>query len=139
MPLRDALSPLPDQPVRWLACVMGALTAIAIGGAIVILATAPGASARPGDDAARVASAREVAERYAFEAYPSWAAENFDRTCPVRLAELDDYAARRGSLAARDPWGTAYRLRCGPGVVGIHVGSAGPDGRFDTSDDVASK
>src|SRR5262245_51491475 len=41
--------------------------------------------------------------------------------------------------ASTDPWGTAFRLRVtGGGLRGFEVRSAGPDGRFDTRDDVVA-
>ena len=43
---------------------------------------------------------------------------------------------------AKDPWGALYRVRCGAdapdGARGIAVDSAGPDGQFETDDDIGS-
>ena len=51
-----------------------------------------------------------------------------------------DEMQRNGFLSSRsnteDPWGTPYRIQCEPGYA--VASSAGPDGAFDTSDDVKS-
>ncbi len=56
--------------------------------------------------------------------------------CPSSLAEIDPRAK------GVDPWGKELRWMCGdalpPGVRGIGLVSAGPDGRFDSPDDVRS-
>jgi hypothetical protein len=57
--------------------------------------------------------------------------------------ECDQYQALHGELptdwdevgkSAIDPWGTEYALDVEDGIVDIY--SAGPDGEFDTNDDV---
>jgi len=161
VPLRDALSPLPDRPVRWLAIAMAATTAIVLAGATYTLATADPCRrthartavvytstvdvARVGAiDAARAfmvdaarADALDATRAYALEAYPAWVAANPTRECPARLAELNTYVGRADTL---DPWGTTYQFLCGHqhGVVGLRVRSAGPDRQFDTGDDIGS-
>jgi hypothetical protein len=42
-------------------------------------------------------------------------------------------------VAKTDPWDTPFRVRCEPGVEGsLHTGSAGPDGAWETPDDLWS-
>jgi len=83
--------------------------------------------------------ARAVVEKYAFEAYPEWAMNHPDKSCPASLAELDEYMRERG---AKDPWGHAYVMKCGkalpPGAKGVAVYSLGPDGKDGTCDDIQS-
>ena len=77
--------------------------------------------------------------RFAFEAYPSWAAETNHISCPSSLRDLTEHANAQSTL---DPWGTELEMKCGyqPGgsIHGIYVRSAGPDKRFDTPDDISS-
>lgn len=84
----------------------------------------------------KVDVARLKLKQYAFEAYPSWAAEHPDRVCPRSFHELVPYMNDDDN---RDPWGTPIELRCDPaGTEGVWLRSAGEDRRFDTSDDVVS-
>jgi hypothetical protein len=83
--------------------------------------------------------AKHEVQQYAFEAYPQWAVANPSKACPASIAELNEYTTRKDDL---DPWGHPYKLMCGPtlppGAKGVAVASAGPDGQFDTGDDVRS-
>ncbi len=58
-----------------------------------------------------------------------------DQNCPT-----PEDLSRDGLLSHRskieDPWGTPYRIQCEPGYA--TATSAGPDGAFDTGDDVKS-
>ena len=36
----------------------------------------------------------------------------------------------------KDPWGNDFRITCDDGDDTVHVTSAGPDGSFDTEDDI---
>ena len=58
-----------------------------------------------------------------------------DQDCPT-----PEELSRDGLLSHRskieDPWGTTYRIRCEPGYA--VATSAGPDGAFDTDDDIDS-
>lgn len=76
--------------------------------------------------------ASSAIRQYAFEAFPSWVANNPDRECPARLDELNAYANQTDS---RDPWGTPYLMQCSKILV---VASAGEDRRFGTADDIWS-
>lgn len=76
--------------------------------------------------------ARQTAAKYVFEAMPSWQRAHPGRTCPEDLAELNEWMNCDGT---RDPWGRDYRWAC-RAPAGLSVASAGPDGRFGTSDDV---
>jgi hypothetical protein len=99
-------------------------------------------------DAPKPASKLDVAKRavtsYAYEAYPSWAAEHPDKDCPAKLEDLNSYMPKTDGKPAdgKDPWGQTYKLGCGktlpPGVKGIAISSAGPDGKFGTADDITS-
>lgn len=96
---------------------------------IVVLAsgTSPGPSA--------VDETRTLVRVYAFEAFPQWALAHHEEACPRAIAELSAVAGR---MHARDAWGTELELRCGNGVRGAFVRSAGPDRRFETADDITS-
>jgi hypothetical protein len=91
----------------------------------------------------RSADPRELATiavtTYAFEAYPQWTMDHPDKACPGALAELREFTSFDSDL---DPWGHPYRLMCGsslpPSAKGVAIQSAGPDGQFDTADDVRS-
>ena len=60
---------------------------------------------------------------------------NRDQDCPT-----PEELSRDGLLSHRskieDPWGTPYRIRCEPSYA--VASSAGPDGAFDTDDDIRS-
>jgi IPT/TIG domain/Type II secretion system (T2SS), protein G len=80
-----------------------------------------------------------MVKKYAYEAYPSWAASHPDRMCPDRLQELTEYMSEAD---VTDPWGQPYRMMCGanlpPGAKGIAVMSSGKDGKEGTVDDIRS-
>lgn len=94
----------------------------------------PRKRAKPAPEQARV-----VAQKYAFEAYPSWAASHPDLACPTSLADLDEYMNGEGG---KDPWGHPYEMSCGAdvpaGVKGLGVRSGGPDGKLGSADDIRS-
>jgi hypothetical protein len=75
-----------------------------------------------------------IVRRFAYEAFPQWAATNHVDACPASLAVLEPYLARD----AVDAWDMPLELRCGAGYRGAYVRSAGADGRFDTADDITS-
>lgn len=81
--------------------------------------------------------ARATAAKYAFEALPSWLTTHPGCTCPDDLADLNEWMNKKDT---RDPWGRDYRWACGPlrNQPSLLVVSAGPDGRFGTSDDIGS-
>jgi len=78
---------------------------------------------------------RSLVRRYSFEAFPQWATAHHEDTCPRSIDELSPFVRRDH---ARDPWGTALELRCGNGMRGAYVRSAGPDRTFETTDDITS-
>lgn len=83
--------------------------------------------------------ARVTAKKYAYEAYPQWAAAHADKECPDTITALDEYVNAKDHV---DPWGHAYLMKCGKdlpaGVRGMAVSSAGPDGTPGTDDDITS-
>jgi len=83
--------------------------------------------------------ARATVKKYAFEAYPSWAAAHPDKSCPDRLEDLNEYMNNKD---LNDPWHGQYKMLCGqqlpPGAKGIAVMSAGEDGKDGTTDDITS-
>jgi general secretion pathway protein G len=83
--------------------------------------------------------ARATVKKYAFEAYPSWAAAHPDKSCPDKLEDLNEYMNNKD---IKDPWGFQYKMLCGPnlpaGAKGIAVTSPGEDGKEGTGDDVKS-
>ena len=84
-------------------------------------------------------SAKVDVQKYAFEAYPSWAAAHPEKACPAALAELNEYTNRKDT---KDPWGHDFKMMCGatipPGAKGLAVLSFGPDGKEGTADDIKS-
>ena len=53
---------------------------------------------------------RLKAEKYAKEAYPSWAASHPDRECPDQLEDLNEYMNGNDT---NDSWGHPFRMMCG--------------------------
>jgi hypothetical protein len=85
-------------------------------------------------------TAKLAVDDYAFNAYGAWSQANPSKACPDQLSDLGEYVTKKDT---RDPWGTEYRLLCGPSLPsgvkgGIAVESAGPDQKFGTGDDVKS-
>jgi hypothetical protein len=118
-------------------CLSGAATTEASEQCAGTLTQAQTHAMKVGDDPQGVAVI--AAKKYAFEAYPQWAAEHPDKECPAALAELREFTSFDSDL---DPWGHPYRLMCGPSLPptakGVAIQSAGPDGQFDTADDIRS-
>jgi hypothetical protein len=83
--------------------------------------------------------AHERVSRLAFEAFPMWSSRHPDKACPASIDELLEEGSTYDRL---DPWGRAYRMRCGsdlpPGAKAIAISSAGPDRIDDTEDDIQS-
>ncbi len=77
---------------------------------------------------------RRLVRQFAFEAFPQWAAHHVDDACPRTLDELAPIIAR----PTVDAWGTPLEMRCGTGIRGAYIRSAGPDRRFETTDDITS-
>ena len=84
----------------------------------------------------KVEVARTVARKIA-SLYPAWSQEHAG-SCPT----VTDIGPLLNDPVAKDPWDALYRVRCGAdapdGARGIAVDSAGPDGQFETDDDIAS-
>jgi hypothetical protein len=72
-------------------------------------------------------------KKYALEAYPEWATQHPDETCPASLDELSPFMNIRD---LHDPWGSPYEMRCGRRGVVVH--SLGEDRIANTSDDLWS-
>jgi general secretion pathway protein G len=71
-------------------------------------------------------------------AYGFWQRDFPDQSCPERIEELMKYANKKD---VRDPWGTAYTMKCGEGLpegIPFGVSSAGPDRKENTADDLHS-
>ena len=87
----------------------------------------------------KVDIAKATVKKYAFEAYPSWAAAHPDKSCPEKLEDLNEYMNNKD---AKDPWGGQYKMLCGAnlpaGAKGIAVQSPGEDGKEGTGDDIKS-
>jgi hypothetical protein len=85
------------------------------------------------DGPARVGQARDRAELLATVAFAQWLMSHPGETCP---GSIDDVSLYVGA-DSRDPWKSRMETICrtdgGFGVV-----SAGPDGSFDTADDIHS-
>ena len=78
-------------------------------------------------------------KKYAYEAYPSWAAAHADKACPDTIADLNEYM---NDKEANDAWGRPMKMMCGqtlpPGAKGLAVMSLGEDGKEGTEDDLKS-
>jgi hypothetical protein len=78
-------------------------------------------------------------QKYAFEAFPEWAAAHPDKQCPDKLAELNEYTTDNDS---NDAWGRPLKMLCGAalpaGAKGIGVVSMGADAKEGTDDDIKS-
>jgi prepilin-type N-terminal cleavage/methylation domain-containing protein len=78
-------------------------------------------------------------KKYAFEAYPSWSASHPGKSCPEKLADLNEYM---NSNDSNDSWGRPLKMLCGSelpaGARGLAIMSAGEDGKDGTPDDVKS-
>lgn len=87
----------------------------------------------------RVDIATATVKKYAFEAFPSWAAEHPDKSCPEKLEDLNEYMNNKDT---KDPWGGQYKMFCGAnlpaGAKGLAVMSPGEDAKEGTADDVKS-
>ncbi len=87
----------------------------------------------------RVDIAKATVQKYAFEAFPSWAADHPDKACPEKLEDLNEHMNNKDT---KDPWGGQYKMLCGPnlpaGAKGLQVMSPGEDGKEGTADDIKS-
>jgi hypothetical protein len=90
-------------------------------------------------DVSKARATLVAVKQYAFQAYPMWAVEHPQCECPGSLLELDRYM---NEPFHRDVWGHPLELRCGrdlpASTYGFRIRSAGPDGEFDTEDDLSS-
>jgi hypothetical protein len=120
--LRELCPPAPPRFVRSM------LASAAVLG-IAVTAVLPRAIHTCGGGS-RTALAQLAVDRVAYELYPQWALEHPDRTCPMTLRELPDVRD------TTDPWGTPVVFTCSSHRFAVR--SAGEDGRFGTSDDIAS-
>ena len=76
-----------------------------------------------------------LVQKYAHEAYPSWAAASH-KSCPEKLSDLHEYMNKSSS---DDSWGRPLQFSCTmQGVRGLAVWSHGEDGAPDTKDDIKS-
>jgi hypothetical protein len=71
--------------------------------------------------------------KYAYEAFPKWAADHPGSVCPRSLNDLDRYMDQ---WHEPDPWGHDYVMTCADGKV--YVASRGADGASNTADDIWS-
>ena len=96
------------------------------------------AEATPAKHGPEIETAKIVASKFVYEAFPSWAAAHPDKACPAKIDELYEYLAE----PTKDPWGHPYRLFCGAtlpkSVKIIGISSDGPDGKPSTVDDIKS-
>ena len=87
----------------------------------------------------KIERAKLTVKKYAFEAYPEWAAAHPDTACPAKIEALQKFLTKADT---KDPWGHGYKMSCGkdlpPGVRGLAVLSLGPDGKVGTRDDIKS-
>lgn len=80
-----------------------------------------------------------AARKFATEAYPLWQQNHPGKTCPATLDELNEWA---DSKDGKDPWGSPFKMLCGPdaptGSKGFGVLSFGEDMKEGTPDDIKS-
>ncbi len=87
--------------------------------------------------------AKLAADKFAFEAYPQWAMAHNDKPCPASLLEVAQNMGK-SEEDTKDPWGTPFKMFCGPGNLpagvknGIAVLSFGEDRVENTPDDIKS-
>lgn len=89
---------------------------------------------------------RFMVRYFSHVAYPMWRRANPEKTCPADIHELGRVvnagAERTYSRKTYDPWGTDYKIACGPSAAakanGFGVISAGPDRTLGTEDDFES-
>jgi hypothetical protein len=58
-------------------------------------------------DQSKVDTTRKKLARYAFEAYPTWAAAHPDKECPEKIADLTEYM---NSNDTNDSWGRPIKM-----------------------------
>jgi len=78
--------------------------------------------------------AKLAVDRIADQDYPVWVAEHPAQHCPAGVAELEP-------RATTDPWGSEYKLHCGPTApetAAFGAASFGEDQREGTPDDIVS-
>jgi hypothetical protein len=81
---------------------------------------------------------RKTVNQIAYEAYPQWSVAHPGEKCPASVDDLREYAS---SFDMTDSWGKRFKMLCGadaPSGKGVVIISAGPDGKFDTADDIRS-
>lgn len=80
-----------------------------------------------------------AAKKFATEAYPLWQTSHPGKTCPEKLDDLNEWA---DSKDGKDPWGTPFKMVCGPdappAAKGFGVISFGEDMKEGTADDIKS-
>ena len=105
----------------------------------LLLALALVAACNKADDQKALKEMSIAVKKYAFEAFPQWAAAHVDKECPTSLTELDQYIP---GASHDDAWGTPLRMMCGKdlpaGARGLAVMSFGPDKKEGTADDIKS-
>jgi len=87
----------------------------------------------------KVDIAELTVKKYAYEAYGGWSQANPNKSCPEKLEDLNEFMNNKD---IKDPWGTDYKMFCGPtlppGAKGLAVMSAGEDQKEGTNDDLKS-
>jgi prepilin-type N-terminal cleavage/methylation domain-containing protein len=80
-------------------------------------------------------------KKYAYEAYPAWAAAHPDKQCPANISDLNEFM--NDEKNSNDAWEHPIKMMCGPNMPagargGLAVMSAGEDGKEGTEDDLKS-
>jgi len=63
----------------------------------------------------KVDIAKMTVNKYANEAYPSWASSHSD-ACPKQLTDLNEYMNNKD---VKDPWGSDYKMYCGSSLPAV--------------------
>ncbi|MBL0212974.1 MAG: hypothetical protein IPQ07_03755 [Myxococcales bacterium] len=140
--LRQHVGPPSVRTGRYLAGgMLTGFAGILLAVAIVNLVDTRRTAARTRELRAELASqtrdlvlARTLANDFARVAFPRWAADHPDRTCPDTVAELASYV---GEGVEVDPWGLPFQTGCTRGGL-LWARSAGPDRTHGTTDDIGS-
>ncbi len=86
-------------------------------------------------NASKIEVTKVFTDRLAKETYPRWLLRNTGKACP----SIGDLIAMLDNEGNTDPWGNPYVLTCKEGSkTPILIRSAGPDGNYESADDILS-
>ena len=102
---------------------------------LLLLVLVAGCSSTDELNASKIEVTKVFTDRLTKETYPRWALRNTDPACPA----IGDLIAMLDNEGNTDPWGNPYVLTCTTGSKNpILIRSAGPDGNYESADDILS-